>query len=119
MRAADEIDVERLTREARVSEHGEAYRAMGRRGDVRIGVGARLIAPDETVFFIEVVVPVASGHRADLGELEERLETLRRLEEGGFTPTLQGEGDFVCELLSRGEDLQGEYERALSLIEAR
>jgi hypothetical protein len=118
LRAADEIDMERLASEARISEHGEAYQPMGKRGDIRFGVGARLIAPDETAFFIEVVLPVASGSRVDLGELEEKLGTLRRLEEGGFTPTLQEDGGVVCELLTRGEDLQGEYERAVSLIEA-
>ena len=119
MKPSAEIDISRLEREAGASEHGEAYRAMGRLGDVRIGVGARHLAPDETVFFIEVVVPFTSGPRADLEELEKRLRTLRRLEEGGFTPTLQEDGDFVCELPSRGEDLQGEYERTLTLIGAR
>lgn len=116
MRTPFEIDVKRLAIEAGDSEHGESYRAMGKLGDVRIGVGARHLAPDETVFFIEVVVPFTSGPRVDLGEIEKRLQILRRLEEAGFPPILQEDGGFVCELLSRGEDLKEEYEQALTLI---
>ncbi len=39
---SDSIDVDRLAEEARASEHGEAYRAMAKSEDYRIGIGARV-----------------------------------------------------------------------------
>lgn len=117
MRSVAEIDRDRLEREARCSEHGEAYQPMGKLDEISIGVGARSTAPNETAFFIEVLVPFCSGSQVDLEGLEGKLEILRRLEEGGFSLTCQDDMSFSCELVTRRDDVENEYIRAVSMVE--
>ena len=115
--SAVEIDKKRIEREARSSEHNEAYQPMWEQDGIRIGVGARLIDPDETTFFIEVVVPICTDSQVDLERLEGRLEILRRLEEETFSLTCQDDSSFCCELATRKNDIENEYMRAVSLVE--
>lgn len=119
MRSADKIDAERLKREARIAEHGEAYQPMGRRDGIRIGVGARFTPPDETDYFIEVVVPVSTGQGVDLEEMEAKLNVLRRLQEEGFSLISQEDSSISCELQTQGEDLVRDYENAISCCQGR
>ncbi len=110
----DSIDGDRLAEEARASEHGEAYRAMEKSDDYRIGIGARVNGG--LVYFVEVVVPVTSGPQVELGEMERRLDVLKRLEKEGFTLTPQADGSISGELLVFKARLEEAYERALSII---
>ena len=115
--SAVEIDKKRIEREARSSEHNEAYQPMWERDGIRIGVGARIIDPDETTFFIEVVVPICTDSQVDLKRLVGRLEILRRLEEETFSLTCQDDSSFCCELVTRKNDIEKGYVRAVSLVE--
>jgi hypothetical protein len=117
LNSAVEIDKKRIEREARSSEHNEAYQPMWERDGIRIGVGARFIDPDETTFFIELVVPICTDSQVDLEILEGRLEILRRLEEETFSLTCQDDSSFCCELATRKNDIENEYIRAVSLVE--
>lgn len=114
MAASDNIDEKRLAEEARASEHGEAYKAMAKRDSYRIGVGARVNGG--LTFFVEVVVPVTSGPQVELGDMERRLDVLKRLEGEGFTLTPQEDGSISGELLVQVDELEQGYERALSII---
>lgn len=117
MRSAAEIDTERLAREARDSEHNEAYQPMGKLDGISMGVGARATARGETDFFIEILIPFCSGSQVDLDGLEGKLEILRRLEEEGFSLNCQDDMSFSCELVIRMNDVETEYTRAVSLVE--
>ncbi|UCH57060.1 MAG: hypothetical protein JSV18_06905 [Candidatus Bathyarchaeota archaeon] len=116
MRSTTEIDTERLAREAKGSEHNEAYQPMGKLDGISMGVGARATTQGEPAFFIEVLIPVCSGSQVDLDRLEGRLEILRRLEERRYSLTCQDDMILSCELKTRGEELEGEYERAISIV---
>ena len=117
MRSAAEIDTERLAREARGSEHNEAYQPMGKLDGISMGVGARTATRGETDFFIEILIPFCSGSQVDLDGLEGKLEILRRLEEEGFSLNCQDDMSFSCELVTRKNDVENEYTRAVSLVE--
>lgn len=117
MRSAAEIDVEGLAREAKSSEYNEAYQKMWEQDRIRIGAGARFTTQDGTAFFIEVVVPIYSSPQVDLEAVERKLEILRRLEEEGFLLDCQDDMSFSCELLTRKDDVENEYARAVSLVE--
>ena len=114
METSDNINEKRLAEEARASEHGEAYRAMAKRDSYRIGVGARVNGG--LVYFVEVVVPVTSGPQVELGEMERRLDVLKRLEGEGFTLTPQEDGRISSELLVQVGELEQGYQRAVSLL---
>lgn len=116
MRSAAEIDTERLAREARGSEHNEAYQPMGKLDGISMGVGARATTRGEAAFFIEVLIPFCSGSQVDLDGLAGMLEILRRLEKRSYSLTCQDDMSFSCELTTRGEELEGEYERAISIV---
>lgn len=114
MASSDSIDEERLAEEARASEHGEAYRAMAKSDEYRIGIGARVNGG--LVYFVEVVVPATAGPQIELGEMERRLDVLKRLEEEGFTLTPQEDGSISGELLVQKGELERGYERAASIL---
>ena len=114
MASSDSIDVERLAEEARASDHGEAYMAMVKSEDFRIGIGARVNGG--LVYFVEVVVPVTSGPQVELGEMERSLDVLKRLEEEGFTLTPQEDGSISGEFLVSKARLEEAYEGALSIL---
>jgi hypothetical protein len=111
---SDSIDVDLLAEEARASEHGEAYRAMAKNEEYRIGIGARVNGG--LVYFVEVVVPITSGPQVELGEMERSLDVLKRLEKEGFTLTPQEDGSISGEFLISKARLEEAYERALSIL---
>jgi hypothetical protein len=117
LRSAAEIDTERLVREAESSKHNEAYQRLWERNGMRIGAGAQFTAQGKIVFFLEAVVPFCSGSQVDLDRMEGKLEALKGLEEAGFSLTCQDDMSFSCELVIRKDDLEGMYERAVSLLE--
>ena len=117
MRSAAEIDTERLAREARASEHNEAYKPMGKLDGISVGVGARATAQGEPAFFIEVLIPVCSGSEVDLDRLEGKLEILRRLEERSYSLICQDDMSFSCELVTRKNDLENEYTRVIRILD--
>jgi hypothetical protein len=115
--SAVDIDKKRIEREARSSEHNEAYQPIWEQDGIRIGVGARFINPDKTPFFLEVVVPICSDSQVNLERLEGRLEILRRLEEEAFSLTCQDGSSFCCELVTPINDIENECMRAVSMVE--
>ena len=116
MRPSTEIDADRLADVARGSEHGEAYQQMGRHKGIGVGVGAREASRGEPVHFIEFLIPVCSGSEVDLDRLAWTLEVLKSLDERGYSLTCQDDMSFSCELTLPGEELVGEYERALTMV---
>ena len=116
MATSDNIDEKRLAEEARASEHGEAYRTMEKIDEYRIGIGARVNGG--LVYFVEVVVPVTSGPRVELGEMERSLDVLKRLDEEGFTLTPQEDGSISGELLVPEDELERGYARVVSILKS-
>jgi len=110
------IDTDNLAEDAKVSEHGEAYQQMGSLNGISVGVGAREAPQGEPAYFIEFLIPVCSGSDVDLERLAWTLEVLKRLEEKGYSLTCQDDMTFSCELTTRGEKLEGEYDRATSML---
>ena len=102
--------------EARVSEHNEAYQPMGRLDGIRIGVGAKFPPPDETTFFMEVVIHLNTGPGPDLKELERNLETMRGLEATGFSLNIQDDGGFICEFVNQRDGLEEAYDQVTLLF---
>jgi hypothetical protein len=117
LKSAAEIDTERLVREAKSSKHNEAYQRLWERDGMRIGAGAQFTAQGKIVFILEVVIPFCSGSQVDLDRIEGKLEVLKGLEEVGFSLTCQDDMSFSCELVIRKDDLEGAYERAVSLLD--
>jgi len=109
--------MERLAREARDSEHNEAYKPMGKLDGISVGVGARATAQGEPAFFIEVLIPFCSGSMVDLDRMEGKLEILRRLEERSYSLTCQDDMSFSCELVTREKDLENEYTRVIRVLD--
>jgi hypothetical protein len=116
MKPSTEIDTDLLAREAKASEHGEAYQQMGRLNGIGLGVGARETSRGEPEYFIECLIPICPDSEVDLGRMAWILEVLRGLEEGGYSLTCQDDMTFSCELTTRGEKLEGEYDRAISML---
>jgi len=117
LRSAAEIDTECLAREARDSEHNEAYMPMGKLDEISVGVGARATARREIAFFIEVLIPFCSGSEVDLDRLEGMLKILRRLEKRSYSLTCQDDMSFSCELVTREKDLENEYTRMIRVLD--
>jgi hypothetical protein len=89
---------------------------MRKHGQIRIGVGTRLVERDKPVFFIEVILPISAGSEINLDELEEKLKILKNLKEEGFQLVLQDDSSFSCELITEEEDIEKEYEKIIVIL---
>jgi len=110
-------DIQTLAKEAKNSEHKEAYKVLSKDGNCRIGIGARLAPSGQLSFFIEVLVYLfTEPSEIDLPLLETKLEFLRELEKRGYSLACQDESCISCEITIAPRNLASEYETIRSEI---
>jgi len=118
MEEANKINIRFLQREAKKSEDKEAFTVLARMPNYRVGVGARLESPEQTVFFVEIIVSLRAGHHVvNLDFLEKNLVILRQLKERGYVLTCEEDGTVSCELAVPSKKLTAEYEATTLIIE--
>jgi hypothetical protein len=118
MREANNIDIHFLQEEAKKSEDKEAFTVLTRMPNYRVGVGARMESPEQTIFFVEIIVSLcASDHVVNLDFLKKNLAILRQLKERGYVLACEEDGTVSCELAVPLENLTVEYEATTSIIE--
>jgi hypothetical protein len=114
-----QIDTGELSKEAMGSEHKEAYKTLDRTEKYRIGVGARITAPETPSFFSEILIYLfPSPNKIDLASLEKSLICLKKLEVMNYSLTAQDGNCISCEKTVTAQDLATEYSRAKSLMTA-
>jgi len=118
MNATDKINIYSLHEEARKSEDNEAFRILGKIGNCRIGIGARLESSEDSTFFVEVLVNLCTGQDpVDLDLVERKLTLLRKLRQRKYVLNCQEDGCVSCELTVQSENLVTEYETTRSMME--
>jgi hypothetical protein len=120
MKPNQQVNAKDLLKQAKASEHKEAYQIISKTANYRVGIGARLpSAPTQTsTFFIEIIVnlcPVCST--VDLVFLERALTCLKALQEKGYSLTCQDDNSILCEKLVSQQNLQAEITTANALTE--
>jgi hypothetical protein len=60
MKTTAPFDTEKLLTEAKASEHLEAYHTLEKNINYRIGVGVRVVAPNQPHFFLEILIYLAA-----------------------------------------------------------
>jgi hypothetical protein len=117
MKETNKIDTNSLQEEAKKSEDREAFTVLARTQGYRVGVGARLNAPANPIFFVEVIASLCPRPRVvDLNSLEKNLHVLKQLTERGYMLTCDEDGTVSCELAVPSKNLGTEYEAANSII---
>jgi hypothetical protein len=117
-RETNKINTHFLQEEAKKSEDKEAFTVLARMPRYRVGVGARLESPEQTIFFVEIIVSLCAGHHIlNVDSLEKSLVTLRQLKERGYVLTCEEDGTVSCELTVPSKSLTVEYEAAILFIE--
>jgi hypothetical protein len=117
MTGTDKINVHALQEEAKKSEDKEAFTVLARMSNCRVGVGVRLKAPANPVFFVEIIVSLCHPHHAvNLYSLEKNLLILKRLKERGYSLTCIEDGTVSCELSVLSQNFGAEIKTANSMI---
>jgi hypothetical protein len=118
LRKSKPIDADALIKEARTSEHKEAYKLLERNHTFRIGVGARVDLSDAPSFFIEIIISLCSNSsEVDLQNLEKILLCLRALQAREYSMVYQDGNCISCERSLSAQSLPAEYEAIKSLVE--
>lgn len=118
MKEANKIDINSLQEEAKKSEEKEAFTVLARTSGYRVGVGVRLKAPANPIFFVEIIASLCPRHHAvNLNSLEKNLHILKQLKERGYVLTCDEDGTISCELPVPSENLVAEYKVVNSIIE--
>jgi hypothetical protein len=117
MKEANKIDINSLQEEAKKSEDKEAFTVLVRTHSYRVGVGARLTAPANPIFFVEIIASLCPSHHAvNLHSLKKNLHTLKQLKERGYMLTCEEDGIVSCELVVPSKDLAAEYKAAILMV---
>jgi hypothetical protein len=112
-----QIDTDALSKEAKSSEHKEAYKTLDRTEKYRIGVGARITAPETPSFFSEILIYLfPSLNKIDLASLEKSLICLKKLQAMNYSLTAQDGNCISCEKTVTAQELATEYSKAKSLM---
>ena len=118
MKETDKIDINSLQEKAKKSESKEAFTVLARTQGYRVGVGARLKAPANPIFFVEIIASLCPHPRiVDINLLEKNLHVLKQLTERGYVLTCDEDGTVSCELAVPSKNLAAECEAANSIIE--
>ena len=118
MKETNMIDTDSLQEKAKKSEDEEAFLVMSRTSNYRVGVGARLKAPANSIFFVEIIASLCFNHHTvNLKSLEKNLRVLRKLKKRGYTLICNEDGTISCELALPSEELEAEFEAAKLIIE--
>ncbi len=113
------VDTNNLKKMAQASEDKEAYQLIAKTERYRVGVGARLPQPAQTlIFFVEILLTLCpTCTKADLTFLQHALNILNVLEQNGYTLTCQDDNSILCEKLSIEKTLQEDFETVKAIIE--
>ena len=120
MKQNESVNAKDLLKQAKASQHNEAYRIMNKTVNYRVGIGARLtLAPTQTPsFFIEIIINLCPAcNKVDLVFLEKALTCLKALQKSGYSLTCQDDNDISCEKLVPIENIDGEYKAASIMME--
>ncbi len=120
MKTIKTVNAKDLLRQAKASEHKEAYQAISKTASYRVGVGARLpsVSTQPPTFFVEVIINMCPAcSKVDLAFLEHTLACLRTLEQNGYSLTCQDGNSILCEKLATEQNLQTELENANMVVE--
>jgi hypothetical protein len=120
MKNSKPVDAKALLRQAKASEHKEAYQPIAKTGKYRVGIGARLpLSPTQPpTFFVEVIVNMCPAcTKVNITFLEKALACLKTLEQNGYTLTCQDDNSILCEKLATEKALQTELKAASSAVE--
>ena len=119
MKEIEPLDPEALLKEAKVSEHSEAYRTLDKNLNFRIGVGVRLKPPNKPSFFVEILIYMCPSFRnADLTVLEKSLVCLKELKARNYALTCQDGNCISCETSVAVKNLAEEYGKIKALMKA-
>ena len=117
MKEIEPLNAKVLLKEAKASEHGEAYRTLDKNPNFRIGVGVRLTPPNKTSFFVEILIYLCPSFRnADLAVLEKSLTCLKELKAENYTLTCQDSNCVSCEATVTSRSLAEEYRKVKALM---
>jgi hypothetical protein len=112
------MDTDALVKEAKSSEHKEAYRLLERDHTFRIGVGARVDSSAAPSFFIEIIISLCpNSSEVDIQNLEKILLFLKAFQARGYSLIYQDGKCISCERSLSAKSLHTEYETIKSLIE--
>jgi hypothetical protein len=119
MKPNQQVNAKDLLKQAKASEHKEAYQIISKTANYRVGIGARLpsVPTQTSTFFIEIIVnlcPVCST--VDLVFLERALTCLKALQENGYCLNCQDDNSILCEKLVTEQNLHIEFEKANAII---
>lgn len=116
MNATRRINVQALQEAAENSEHKESYLVLAKNRNYRLGVGVRLPSPNQSSFFLEVLVHLCSNDsQVDLVLLEKKLSFLRELQERKYVLNCQNDSSIFSEITVPAETLEAEYETIESI----
>lgn len=119
MKETKPLDTEALLKKAKTSEHGEAYRALDKNPNFRIGIGVRLTPPSTPSFFVEILIYLyANLSTVDLEALEKSLTCLKELQARNYSLTGQDGNCISCETTKPAQNIAQEYAVAKSLLKA-
>lgn len=117
MEKINRLNINSLQKEAKVSEHNEAFQILARMQNCRVGVGARFESAETTSFFIEVLLSLCtSDHTVDLNLVERNLHLLKQLEKRGYALSCEDDGTISCEHAISSKNLAAECEVIINLV---
>jgi hypothetical protein len=117
MKETKPLGTEALLQEAKTSEHGEAYRALDKNPNFRIGIGVRLTSPNASSFFIEILIHLFSSlNPVNLKALEKSLTCLKELQARNYSLTGQDDNCISCETTKPAQNIAQEYAAVKSLL---
>jgi hypothetical protein len=120
MKNSKPVNAKELLRQAKASEHKEAYQLITKTANYRVGIGARLpLSPTQPpTFFVEVIINMCPAcSKVDIAFLEHALCCLKRLEQNGYSLMCQDDNSILCEKLAAEKTLQKELETASNAVE--
>jgi len=109
-----------LLKQAKASEHKEAYQNIYKTEHNRIGVGIRLLSANYSTptFFIEIIIKMCPIYtNANLQYMQKALDCLKKLEENSYTLTCQEDNSILCEKTITQKDLQTALRTAKTILE--
>lgn len=119
MKPNQQVNAKELLKQAKASEHKEAYQIISKTANYRMGIGARLLpsSTQTSSFFIEIIVNLCPAcSKVDLVFFERALTCLKALQENCYSLTCQDDNSILCEKLVTEQNMHSEFEKANAII---
>jgi len=105
-----EINIESMKEKAKASDYNETYHIIEQNGDFRIGTGVRMKEPEESDFFIEVVIILCDdGEDVDLSILKDKIDVIDELMDSGYEAKCDDDNSITCEKKIKGSNFEDEF----------